>query len=196
MSKHRIDTMLEWEIPESVKNVQSFITFANFYRCFIEGFSKICHQLLELTTKSNKMFNWKANLRYQIVFDTLKKYFTDAPISRHVESVRPVVIATDTSDLAIGTVLSQVITGPLYPIAYDSEKMDTAKINYEIHDNDMVAVVSAFQEWRRYTERAAHTISVFTNHKNLNHFTTRTGRIQFQDILPTREGIRPVRLII
>jgi hypothetical protein len=50
--------------------------------------------------------------------------------------------------------------------------MDKAKINYEIHDKEMLAIVSAFKEWRRYLEGAAHPISVFTDHKKLEYFTT------------------------
>jgi hypothetical protein len=58
----------------------------------------------------------------------LKKYFMEALISQHFEPVWPVVIETDASDLAIGTVLSQVIDGQLYPVAYHSRKMDKTKI--------------------------------------------------------------------
>jgi hypothetical protein len=172
MSEDKIDTILKWEIPESVKDVQSFLGFANFYRRFIEGFSKICYPLTELTKKTNEKFDWKANPRNQIAFDMLKKYFTEAPILRHFEPVWPVVIETDASDFAIGAVLSQVIDGRLHPIAYHSRKMDKAEINYEIHDKEMLAVVSAFKEWRRYLEGAAHPISVYTDHKNLEYFTT------------------------
>jgi hypothetical protein len=36
-----IDNIPKLEIPESVKNIQSFLRFANLYPCFIEGFSNI-----------------------------------------------------------------------------------------------------------------------------------------------------------
>jgi hypothetical protein len=82
------------------------------------------------------------------------------------------VIETDTSDFAIGAVLSQVIDGRLHPIASHSQKMDTAEINYEIHDHEMLAIVSAAKEWRCYLKGAAYPISVFTDDKNLEYFTT------------------------
>ena len=50
--------------------------------------------------------------------------------------------------------------------------MDKVEINYEIYDKEMLTIVSAFKEWRRYLEVAAHPISVFTDHKNLEYFTT------------------------
>jgi len=50
--------------------------------------------------------------------------------------------------------------------------MDKAEINYEIHDNEMLAVVSAFKEWRRYLKGARFQIIVYTDHKNLEYFAT------------------------
>jgi hypothetical protein len=57
--------------------------------------------------------------------------------------MRQIVVETDGSDFAIGAVLSQVIDGRLHPIAFDSRKMDTAEINYDIHDKELLAIVAA-----------------------------------------------------
>jgi hypothetical protein len=55
MSEDKIDAILNWDIPESVKEVQSFVGFASFYRQFIEGFSKIYYPLTGLTKKTNEL---------------------------------------------------------------------------------------------------------------------------------------------
>jgi len=109
MSENKIDTILKWEIPGSIKHVQSFLAFANFYRRFIQGFPMICYLLTELTEKIKEMFDWKANPQNEIAFGTLKKYFTEASILRQIRTVWPVVIETDARDVTFGTVLSQVI---------------------------------------------------------------------------------------
>jgi hypothetical protein len=83
-----------------------------------------------------------------------------------------VVIEIDTSNFAIGTLLPHVIDRQLHPIAYHCRKMDKADINYEIHDNEMLAMISVFKERKRYLEGAAHPISLFTDCKNLEYFTT------------------------
>jgi hypothetical protein len=49
--------------------------------------------------------------------------------------------------------------------------MDKPEINYEMHDKEMLTVVSAFKEWRRYLEWAAHPIRVYSNHENVEYFT-------------------------
>jgi len=51
------------------------------------------------------------------------------------------------------------------------EKLIQAELNYDIHDKELLAIVTAFRVWRPYLEGAKHTIIVKTDHKNL-HFTT------------------------
>ena len=95
-----------------------------------------------------------------------------APTLRHFDPALPTVMETDASDFAIGALLSQQVEGRLHPVAFNSRKMDKAEINYEIHDNEMLAVVSAFKEWRRYLEGARFQIIVYTDHKNLEYFNS------------------------
>ena len=56
MDQEKIRTVVEWEAPDLVKGVQSFLGFANFYRRFIEGYSKLTRPLTDLTKKSEKFF--------------------------------------------------------------------------------------------------------------------------------------------
>ena len=56
MDQEKIKTVLEWDAPETVKDIQSFLGFANFYRRFIEGYSKLTRPLTDLTKNSEKFF--------------------------------------------------------------------------------------------------------------------------------------------
>jgi transposase InsO family protein len=167
MDQEKIKTVLEWEPPGTVKEVQSFLGFANFYRRFIEGYSKLTRPLTDLTKKSEK-FKWSENC--QLVFEELKKRFTSAPILRHFDPDLACIIECDASDFAIGAILSQDFDARLHPVAFHSRKMNKHEINYEIHDKELLAITSAFKEWRRYLEGARHKINVFTDHRGLEWF--------------------------
>ena len=82
-----------------------------------------------------------------MAFELLKRRFTTAPILLHFDPQLPCIIETDASDFAIGAVLSQLSADRrLHPVAFHSRKMDKAEVNYEIHDKEMLAVVTAFKE--------------------------------------------------
>ena len=51
MDEEKIRTVVEWEAPDSVKGVQTCLGFANFYRRFIESYSKLTRPLTNLTKK-------------------------------------------------------------------------------------------------------------------------------------------------
>jgi len=51
----KIKAILEWKEPTKLKEVKSFIGFANFYHCFIKNFSHIVRPLNKLKGKAN----WK-----------------------------------------------------------------------------------------------------------------------------------------
>ena len=50
--------------------------------------------------------------------------------------------------------------------------MAPAELNYEIHDKEMLAILSAFQEWRHHLEGSQHDITIFTDHQSLEYFST------------------------
>jgi len=72
-----------------------------------------------------------------------------APILVHFDVTKTVIIETDTSDFAIGAVLSQRDEeGRLHPVAFHSRKFQLEEINYEIHDKEHLAIVDTFKHWR------------------------------------------------
>jgi len=170
MDQAKVEAVLSWQQPISLTEMQSFLGFANFYRRFIKDYSRIARPLTELTKKTRK---WAWNEEAEKAFEELKKRFTTAPILAHFDPAKPVVIETDASDFAIGAVLPQRDDeNRLHPVAFHSRKFQPAEINYEIHDKELLAVVDAFKHWRRYCEGATHQIQVFSDHQNLEYFTT------------------------
>ena len=51
----KVKAIDEWQALTSVKGVRSFLGFANFYRCFVSGFSDLVRSLVNLTKKKLRM---------------------------------------------------------------------------------------------------------------------------------------------
>ncbi len=49
MNSWKIQMIIEWSILINLTQIQFFINFRNFYRCFIKNFSKIVHFMIQLT---------------------------------------------------------------------------------------------------------------------------------------------------
>ena len=171
MSQEKVQAVLDWKSPASLVEVQQFLGFANFYRRFIENYSKVARPLTELTKKTTDTWTW--NPEAELAFQELKQRFTSAPILAHFNPQEPAIVEPDASDFALGAVLSQRDeNNRLHPVAFHSRKFTPAEINYDIHDKELLAIVDAFKHWRRYCEGALHQVQVFSDHKNLEYFAT------------------------
>jgi hypothetical protein len=174
MAQDKVQCIRDWERPRSLRDVPSFIGFANFYRWLIEGFSRIAKPLSDSTKESPKDWIWMDAMTKS--FEKLKHCFTTAPILTHFNPNRECIVETDASDFTLGGTLSQTTEDKkLHPNAFHCRKFSPAKINYEIHDKELLAIVHCFKAWRRYLEGSLHTVQVFTDHKNLEYFSTPHG---------------------
>ena len=57
MDPAKVAAILEWPTPTTVKEVQSFLGFANFYKKFITHYSSLTSPLASLTRKGVR-FTW------------------------------------------------------------------------------------------------------------------------------------------
>ena len=59
------------------------------------------------------------------------------------------------------------------PVAYRSKTMTPAECNYDVHDKEVLAIVQAIKEWKRYMAGKLPTeVNILTYHRNLLTFTT------------------------
>ena len=176
MDTSKIQTILDWQTPTSIRDIQVFLGFAQFYRRFIRNFAQIAKPISDLTrTSLGTPFRWTPAAA--AAFDHLKIAFCSAPVLIHADFEKPFVVETDASDFAIGMVLSQPGSDSehLHPVAFLSRKLTDAEINYDTFDKEALAVYEAFEGWRHYLEGSPHPVTVFTDHSNLQYLTsTRT----------------------
>lgn len=169
MDPKKVEAILLWEEPQSVKQLQMFLGFANFYRRFIHQFARIVKPLTRLLQKEQP---WKWTITQQTAFDKLKKEFTSAPVLQHPNINKPFYIETDASAFARSGVLSQKDSeGKLHPCAFISKTLAQTEQNYDIHDREMLAIVAALKEWQVYI-MSSPEIQVITDHEALKYFQT------------------------
>jgi hypothetical protein len=170
MDSKKVQAISDWPTPRKVKDVQSFLGFANFYRRFIHNYSDITIPLTRLTRKTTP-FVWSSAC--ESAFTRLKTAFTRAPILVHWQPDHHLVVETDASDYAAAAVLSMHCDdGELRPVAFMSRSFKGAELNYDVHDKELLAIYDAFRGWRHYLEGTPETIDVVTDHKNLEYFST------------------------
>jgi hypothetical protein len=161
----RVETVVQWPTPTNIKELQSFLGFANFYRRFIKHYAVETAPLTDIL-KGKQAFYW--NEATDASFKRLKNRFTCAPILRHFDEMLPIRIETDASTFAISGILSQLFEDEKWhPVAFISRKLQSAELNYEVYDLELLAIVYSFKQWRHYLEGAQHTIQVLTDHNNL-----------------------------
>ena len=196
MEPDRVAAITDWPVPTSVHDVQIFLGFANFYRRFIDGYSRIVTPITSLL-KKGQQFIWSSAA--QSAFDDLKLRFTSAPVLKHFDPDRPIRIHTDASGFAISGIVSQLHDSHWHPVAFYSRKCTPAELNYDTPDREMLAIVDSMRHWRHYLEGSRHPIQVFSDHKNLTSFMTtkvlnrRQARCQMnaddpRKILPARSA--------
>ena len=78
LNKRKVKRIKDWKHPRSVKEVQIFIVFANFYRRFIKDFLKICKPITKTLKGDPRKFNWGPEQNEAI--EELKRRFITAPI--------------------------------------------------------------------------------------------------------------------
>ncbi|KAK3574226.1 hypothetical protein QTP86_004306 [Hemibagrus guttatus] len=169
MDEGKVTAIRNWPAPTTVKELQRFLGFANFYRQFIKNYSSIANPLTSLLRNKPKSLAWSPAA--EEAFNTLKKAFTTAPLLIHLDPDKPFIVEVDASTTGVGAVLSQQQRNPsrLYPCAFFSRKLNPVERNYDIGNRELLAVKLALEEWRHWLEGAKHPFLVLTDHKNLEY---------------------------
>ena len=170
MSNNKVKIIQDWLEPKKVKDIQSFLGFANFYHQFIFNYSDI---VIPLTCLTRKNIPWKFDSSCQDAFNSLKKAFTSAPILTHWILNAQLIVETDASDYALAAILSIVNkNNEVHPVTFHSHTFTAVELNYNIYDKELLAIFETFKIWRHYLESPAYPINVVIDHKNLEYFST------------------------
>ncbi|QRW25857.1 Retrotransposable element Tf2 protein [Rhizoctonia solani] len=168
LDKLKIQAVQDWPTPTKVKEVQSFLGFANFLHQFVANFSHMARPLHNLVKKDTP---WNWDTVEQKAFQGLKDAITNALVLCHANPSKPYFLETDASGAAMGSILSQQQEdSQLHPLGFLSELFKGAEQNYNTHDKELLAIICSFEYWRIFLEGTLHPITMFTNHCNLEYW--------------------------
>jgi hypothetical protein len=110
-----------WPVPKTLKQLRSFLGFANYFRKFIQGYSKLVTPLTDLTKgAANKYQNithlWTADC--QASFDGAKYALTHAPVLAMPDLSQPFEVVADARGDQTSGALGAVLLQDGHPIAY------------------------------------------------------------------------------
>ena len=100
-------------------------------------------------------------------FNILKKLLTSAPIMMALDWSLPFELMCDTSDFAMGVVLSQRINKVPHAIYYASRTLNDAQLNYSITEEELLAAIFALEKFR--SNLIGFKVIVFTDHAALRY---------------------------
>jgi hypothetical protein len=152
MDSVKVQGVTDWPTSISQRDVQSFLGFCNFYRCFIRGFAGIAWPLTELMGLAP--FEWTQH--HQDLFNVLWTVLTTAPVLALPTNEDPYQLEANASAYTVGATLSQRQDSVWRPIAFMSKALSLTQQNYEIYDRELLVIMITLDDFHRYLINASH----------------------------------------
>lgn len=170
VDSEKIQVVKDWKSSRTIKDIQFFLDFCNFYRRFIRDYEIVAKSLIRLT-RSKVSYVW--NQVCEKIFEELKYRLTFVSLIRHYNSKLEIMLETDASNEVIADVISQLHENELWhSIVYFFKIMTSVECNYEIHDKKMLVIIRFLSHWRAELEEVKERIRIYINHKALKYFMT------------------------
>ncbi len=168
MNLSKMTVIISWITSINLKEIQSFVRFINFYRCFIKNFSKLVKSFTQLT-KKNTFFVW--NKICVQAFDNLKKQVSSISILHHFDFKWQAILKINALNYVKNEILSQYDDEKVFhSMTFYSKSMILAEINYHIYDKKLLVIIQCFEHWWLKLKYIELLIQIFIDHQTLKIF--------------------------
>lgn len=166
-SKSRIETILEYDIPKTVKKLHQFLGIINYYHRYVPQLAKFLIPLHKIITEANKHkikdICWTKDTLN--AFRDVKNKFAQRTLLNHFNKNSTLSIAVDASLVAVGAVLQQYSGDQLEPLAYFSRKLSSTEMKYSTFDRELLGIYLTIKHFRHFLE--GREFIIFTDHRPL-----------------------------
>jgi hypothetical protein len=138
----KVSAVADWEIPQNVTQLRSFLGLAGYYRRFIKNFGLLCRPLHDMLKKGS--FQWTP--AQDQAFKAVQQALIHAPVLALPNFTEPFTLETDASGNGIGAVIMQ--NGR--PIAYFSAALCPRNATMSAYEKEALAIIEALKRWRHY----------------------------------------------
>ena len=102
VDQKKIEAIQSWPPPQNIHDLRAFLGLANYYRRFVENYSKLT---LPLTRMLKKGATVNMQEEEMSAFRLIKEALTNAPVLAVADPQLGYRIVTDASDFALGAIL-------------------------------------------------------------------------------------------
>ena len=163
-SPEKVEAILNWPLPQNIKDIQRFNGICQWYSSFIPNFAHKAEPLYSLLRKGTP---WHWGPKQQEAFDRLKTDMCDKVMLQGVDYTKPIIVKCDASEIGLGAALVQVIDGKERPITFISKTLKKYERNAHIYEKEIYAIIWAVQEFNQYLE--GHAFTVHTDNRAVNY---------------------------
>ena len=123
--------------PQNVRDIWSFLGFANYYKRFVKNFAGVAGPLTDLTRKNVR---WQWGPYQRRAFEQLKDALCTALVLLFPDPLLPYTVVTDASRSAAGGVLMHDQGNGLQPLVFLSRQLKPMEQMYSAYERELAAV--------------------------------------------------------
>lgn len=170
LSQKRKDGIRAFEMPTSLKKMQSFLGTANFFHSFVPNFADYAAPMYDMARKD---FDWNPQSwtkDYRALFERFKDAIVRACSLFYPDYNLDWIVRSDASEIGVGAVLLQVLVGESgattqQPIAFSSKKFSEQAGRWSTYEQEAYGIFYAITSFEYFL--TCKEFIVETDHRNL-----------------------------
>jgi hypothetical protein len=181
MSDAKIRKVLDFPLPNTVKELRSFVGLCNYFSEHIRDSAKILRPLhksiarhvegLSKRKGSKQVLTWSEE--EVAAFHAIKDKMESCPVLYFLNDEDEIYLLIDASDYGIGAYLFQMMDGKERPIRFMSHTLSDVQLRWSTVEKECYAIFKAFMEMEYLIrDRKFHLL---TDHRNLTFLNNPQG---------------------